>query len=332
MTRTPSPPTALAVALVALAASGCLDPLVGDEVGASGLILPAGTPVESAHDDPAIERQIDQSDGVDDVVARVHGFAGGAPIAYWDFGPAPTAAVPLFVLVREGEGGELEPIDHPSIIGAIPGDAGYSPFWSVLTVEVTGVYAGELLTSFAAVQEAERVGLVEAPVLSGQAIHCPVVASDVTVEVGDDGEALAASSRFFWEGLTVDCFDFGSMPVEAGSRAPDDRRYQIRRDGSEPLSEVVRGIDLTGDGDLDDSNDVFSRGAADGEYSPLCRTVAVAVADDTAAIDTFADQTMSAIRAATDLFDPEAIEGIVVAVEITDDLRDCPQQREPGGL
>lgn len=322
--------TALAASISALPAAGCLDTLVDDELGPSGLVLPAGTNVPSAHDDSTIDRQIDEYDGVDQVVPLVHGFAGGAPVAYRDFGPAPNVAAPLFVLVREGAGG-IERIDHPTIIEAIPGDPGYSPFWAVLSVQVTDAYDGELITSFAAVQEAERLGLVEPPSQTGTAVNCPVVADGVTAEVGG-GDAVPANAHFFWEGRTVDYFDLGDMPLEAGSHVPDDARYVIRREGSEPLSEPVRGVDLTGDGDLDDSNDVLARAQGEEGASPLCRTVDVAVVVGTEAIDTFADQTLSSIRAGTDLFDPDAIEGLVVAFDETEDLRNCPQQREAGGL
>lgn len=326
--------TRWSAALAALAASspalpGCLDPLADDDLGPSGFILPSGAEVPSAHGDPVIDRQIDQNDGVDDVVRLVHGFAGGAPVAYRDFGPAPNVAAPLFVLVRDGAGGR-EPIDHPTIIDVIPGDPGYSPFWAVLEVRVTDAYDGELITSFAAVQEAEQLGLVAAPQQTGAAVNRPVVAGGVTVEIGG-GETVGANARSFWEGRTVDCVDLGDMPLEAGSRVPDDARHVIRRRGDEPLSEPTRRVDLTGDGDRDDSNDVLARTSEEGG-SPLCRTVDVVVAAETEAIDTFADQSMSSVRAATDLFDPDPIEGVVVAYEETEDLRNCAQQREAGGL
>jgi hypothetical protein len=262
-------------------------------------------------------------------VRLVHGFAGGAPVAYRDFGPAPNVAAPLFVLVREGAGGS-ERIDHPTIIDAIPGDPGYSPFWAVLEVRVTDAYDGELITSFAAVQEAEQLGLVEAPQQTRAAVNCPVVAGGVTVEVGG-GDTVGANARFFWDGRTVDYFDLGDMPLEAGSRVPDDPRYVIRRRGDEPLSEPARRVDLTGDGDRDDTNDVLARTSEEGG-SPLCRTVDVVVEVGTEAIDTFADQSMSAIRAEADLFDPDPIDGVVVAYDETEDLRNCAQQRAEGGL
>lgn len=315
----------------ALVLAGCLDPLVSDEPGLRGLVLPAGTDVPSAHDDPNIERLIEDGDGVEDVVPLIHGFAGGEPIVYWDFGPAPDVAAPLFQLVRE-DGDELVPVDHPTIVDEIPGDPDYSPFWAVLTVKVTDRYDGELLTSFSAVQEAERLGLIEAPQLQPVAVNCPAVARDVTVEVGGGEEPLAAGSHFFWRGMTVDYYDLGTFAVEPGERPPASPRYVLRRAGDEPLSETLRGIDITGDGDVNDTNDVFPARAGEDGFSPLCRTVTVAVPADTASIDSSGDETMAAISRATDLFDPDAVEGTVIAFSETDDLRNCPQQRQPGAL
>ncbi len=261
----------------------------------------------------------------------IHGFAGGQPIVYWDFGPSPDLAAPLFRLVRD-DGGELVPIDHPTIIDEIPGDPDYSPFWAVLTVQVTDLYDGELLTSFAAVQEAEQLGLVEAPLLQPVAVNCPAVARDVTLEVGGEAEPVAAASHFFWRGMTVNYYDFGAFAVEPGDRPEDSPRYLLRREGGEPLSETVRGVDITGDGDVNDTNDVFPARAGEEGFSPLCRTVTVAVPAATQSIDSSADETMAAIRTATDLFAPDAVEGTVVAYDETEDLRNCPQQRQPGAL
>jgi hypothetical protein len=251
---------------------------------------------------------------------------------YWDLGPAPTFAAPIFLLVRESSTGALEPVDHPTIVDTIPGDAGYSPFWAVLAVRVTDLYQDELLTSFAAVQEAERIGLVESPQVQEFAVNRPAVARGVTLEVGDGPDPLAPPSHFFWRGMTVDYYDFGQFALQPRAVVPARPRYVLHREGGEPLSETLRGVDITGDGDRNDTNDVFPERADQADYSPLCRTVTVAVAPGTAAIDTTTDETMSAIRAATDLFDPDAVAGTVIGFEETDDLRDCPQERQPGGL
>jgi hypothetical protein len=316
----------------AILVPACIEPRVSDEPGLPGLILPPGSTVPSAHDDPVIERQIDMNDGVGDEVLRVNGFASGESVTYWDLGPAPDFAAPIFVLFRAGEAGELEPIDHPPIIDAVPGDVGYSPFWAAFALVVTDDYQDEVLTSFAAVQEAEQLDLVEPPELLDVGFNCPVVASDVTVEVGEGQPPLAAQSQFFWRGMTVHYYDFGRFALEEDADVPVSPRYVIRREGSEPLSEIARGVDITGDGDVNDTNDVFAQRFDEPGFSPLCATVEVAVVVDTPAIDSSGDETMSSIRAATDLFDPDAIPDRVVAFEETEDLRNCPQQRVAGAL
>jgi len=319
-------------AAAAVALAGCLGPQVSDEPGLPGLVLPPGSEVPSAHDDRTLERQIEQNDGVGGEVPLIHGFADGRAIAYWDVGSAVDFAAPIFRLVRGGAGDALEPIDHPTIVDVIPGDPGYSPFWAVLTVKVTELYAGELLTSFAAVQEATQRGLVEAPRIERRAVNCPAVGRDVTLEVGGDAEPLAAPGRFFYKGMSVDYYDFGGFALEPNTNISTRPHYVLRREGGEPLSEVVRGVDMTGDGDANDTNDVFAGLPDDDDFSPLCQTVAVAVAAATRSIDDTGDETMAEIRAATDLFDPDAVEGRVIAFSATDDLRNCPQQREAGGL
>lgn len=319
------------VALVTLA-TGCLGPQVSDEASAPGGILPPGAVVPRADDDPAIAAQLDQLDGVDASVALIGGFAAGRPTRTWDFGPAPAIAAPLLVLAQRSATGALEPIDHNTIVDAIPGDPGYSPFWAVFMVEVTDRYAGELITSFAAVAAAVDAGLVLSPVGTGAAVNCPTVAPDVTVDVGTS-QPLPATSRFYYRGTTVPYFDFGPMPIDADRvTVPEQRHFVLRREGAEPLSEPIRGVDLVGDGDLVDTNDIYERAADDPDRSPLCRSVAVAVVAETASIDTSRDDEVADLRAASQLFAPGPVPAVVTAVAVGDELRNCPAQRIEGDL
>lgn len=318
-------PLRVSALLLAAAASACLDPLVSDEPGLPGLILPRDAAVPSIHDDRGLERQIDLYDGVPGMVPLVNAFAEDVEIAYWDFGPAPSFAAPLFRLVRRTAGGALEPVaEHPTIIESIPGQPGYSPFWAVLDVAVTDLYDGELLISFEAVQEAQRLGLVESPAARDPAVNCPVVAADVTLELGD-GPAPRMGTAF-WEGWRVDYYDFGEMAVERAA-PPVRPRYVLHRVGDEPVSEVLRGIDLNGDGDRNDTNDVLTGRPGLDDYSPLCETVEVAVVDETVLIDnTTADVPRSTVRAAADLVvGPDTTEA-VAGIRATGELRNCPQQ------
>ncbi len=316
--------------LVLLLLCGCLEPLVDDAPGGSGEILPAGAEVPSAHDDPLINEQIAAADGVDGVIPRISGFADGAPIHYWNFGPAPSFAAPLFVLARR-DGEELVPIAHNTIIDSIPGEGGYSPYWAVLMVEVTDAYAGELLTSVAAVQEAERRGLVLPPVQQAFGVNCPVVAREVALDVGA-GMPLPPPTRFYWRGHTINYYEFGPMPLVDRSGVTASPRYVLRREGGEPLSEVDRGVDMTGDGDTTDTNDIFVATAEASQRSPHCRRVDVVVRENVASIDTSGDETDAELRAATQLLNPAPVAANVVSISPTEDDRNCPQQRREGDL
>lgn len=311
----------IVVVVLGIAVCGCLDPLVDDEVPPRGLVLPAGSTVDSAYDDSAVAQQIADNDGVDGEVPLLSGFVDGQPVHYWDFGSAPTIVAPIWVIV-DSDG---NPIDHNVVVDTIPGDSGYSPYWVVFTVKITDAYAGQIMPSIAAIREAEQLGLVEAPERQDKAVNCPTVAPDVALDVGT-GTPEPASHWFYWQGRRVLYYDFGFIPLEQGVSVPDVPVYVLRREGSEPLSEPVRGVDITGDGDTNDTNNLFSYAAASDGYSPLCRTVDVAVPSAYSSIDTSGDESVAEFMNATDVFDSGPVAGNVVAIETTDTLWNCPQQ------
>ncbi len=304
---------------------GCLDPLTSDVVETSSEILPPGT-VVPALDAPTLA----ELDGVDELVILERAFSEGGSVRVWDFGPAPSFAAPLFALVERDAQGELTRIDHNTIVAVVPGDPGYSPFWAVLMLEITDRYAGEILPSFAAVDQAISLGLVKPPVLQALAVNCPVVASDVRLDVGS-GATLPPNATFYYEGHTVPYFDFGLMPLVDRSAVPEQRGYQLRREGQEPLSELVRNVDMTGDGDLNDTNDIYTQRPDVSTSSPLVRLVRVVVPEATSSIDVTRDETMATLTSATQLFAP-APQATVVGYEVTDELHNRPGQRQPGGL
>lgn len=321
-------------ALFAASTPACLDPLVSDEVDDPGLILPAGTEVPSAHSVPEIEAQLTANDGVEALVPRLSGFAQGARVHYWDFGSAPAFSAPIFVVMERDEAGELQRTPHPTIIDSIPGQVGYSPFWSLLILEVEEAYQGELITSFPAIEEAQRLGLVKAPVIADIAINCPIVAAGVSIEVGGGVEAIEAKADFFWRGMIVSGFDLGQMAVERSTVVTPAPMYVLSREGGEPLSEPERGVDITGDGDIQDSNNIFPNIPSDAAFSTLCQRVEVTVPSDIAQtlIDDTLDETSSGLSRATDLFNPDPVAGTVVAFEETDQFINCPQQMTEGSL
>jgi hypothetical protein len=273
-----------------VAAAGCVDRLVSDEVDRSALILPAGAEVPDAEDDHEVAARIAAAKCfAGDVAYELSGFWDGEPATFWDFGLASPLPIPLYLLVREspsgffeGRGQHYDPLpEHPPIFDKITGDAGYSPWWAVVLVPVTGDYAGEVLPSFAAVQEAQRLGLVEEPIPLQIAINCPVVERDDRLERGG---ALEGVNPAYWRGKTVYYFSF-DMITFSGASVPISSAYRIRREGGEPLSEVVRGVDMNGDGDAHDSNDVFAAGPGDAVYSGMVAQIDVVVRADTRSID-----------------------------------------------
>ncbi len=316
-----------------LALCSCLDPLVDDEVASANLVLPAGTIVPSAHDDPIVEQQIAENDGVPTLIPRIRAFAQGAPVHYWDFGPSPDFAAPIFLVAKRNGQGNFERLPHPTIVDTIPGDPGYSPYWAVLFLEVTDTYDGELITSFAAIEEAQALGLIKAPSPAPFAVNCPTVAADVLLEVGGGQPPMPPESLFFWNGKTVRYYDLGVMPITGGTIAAESSMYVLSREGQSPMSEPLRGVDITDDGDVLDTNNVFSVAKTDDDYTPLCRRVNVTVpAEGLSLIDTTQNDTQSSIQDATSLFNPGPVVGTVIAFEETDFLGNCPQQSQEGGL
>lgn len=310
--------------------AGCLDPLVSDDLPTTSLILPAGTLVPSALDDPAVVAQITAADGLAGIVPRQTAFVGGQRIFVWNVGPAPAVAAPLFVLAKRNAAGELEKIAHPTVIEAIPGDPRYSPFWAVFFVEVTAAYRGELLTSFAAVSEAVDRGLVKRPAAQTFAVNCPIAGPDVRLEVGA-GMTAGPGSAFYYEGTTVPYFDFGPMPLVDGSAIPEARRIVVRRAGEEEVSEVSRHVDLTSDGDTIDTNDILEGAAGITAVTPRMRTVTVAVPASTALIDTSHDETVSDLKSSTQLFAPGPT-SLVVGYTPTGEIANWVAQSTSGGL
>jgi hypothetical protein len=330
----PLAPLALPALLAAaplLLAAGCLDPLVADTPAPADTILPAGSILPAVDDDPELLEELEEYDGVDELVPRITAFAGCATVHTWDLGPAPAFVAPIYFLVRR-TGDTFTPVAHNTLVDALPGDPGYSPYWASFRVVVTDRYAGEVFPSVASLDEAEARGLIERPAAQPFALDCPIVAGDVRLEVGGGQPPLAPQRHANVKGRTVAYFDFGPMTVaDDGVHVDEVRRYQVRREGGEPLSEPVRNVDLTGDGDTGDSNDVYERAPVEARPVPRCRTVEVAVPADTASIDTSHDETLADIVSADQLFTPAPVAGTVLAFHVTDDVRHCVIQRSEGG-
>jgi hypothetical protein len=129
----------------------------------------------------------------------------------------------------------------------------------------------------------------------------------------------------YYEHHAVAYVDFGAVPVTRDVDVEVAPRYALRREGGEPLSEPMRGVDMDGDGDIVDSNDICAA-------TPLVQTIDVVVAAGTASIDTSQSDAQAQIMDAAQLFDPQPVAGTVVSYAATGELRNMPVQRTPGGL
>jgi len=302
----------LVIALGVLGLAGCLEPLVSDELVGPTAFLAPGSDVPSVLDDPALAAQIAAHDGVDgDIVPLLSGFHGGEPVRYWDFGPSPAAAVPIFLIARESPSGPFAidgvsyaPVPgHGGIIDAVPGDPGYSPFWSVFVARVTPAWDGEIFPSVAAVEEGIAAGLLEPPRALPMVVNCPVVLPHVLLEVSTAfGDVdYRGPEPGYYRGRVVYYFSFEALPYGLGGlEAPP--AYVLRREGGEPLSEPLRGVDMTGSGDLRGTNNLFLRAPGEAGYTGLVELVEVVVPRDYGSIDTYGDRDRADIMDAAELF------------------------------
>lgn len=305
------------------------------------LILAPGTEVASAYDDGTIAAQVTAADQLPTPVPRTTAFVDGEQTHYWHFGEWSTAPMPAFLLCRDLGPGRCEPVGHPIVVDAVPGDEGYSPFEQVFEVPVSADYDGEVLPSRRAIDLAVSRGLVNAPRALPAIMHCPVVGPGVLVEVGP-GETREADGTFYYRGRSVPCVDF---TPGMGLRGLTDglvlvrNVYVLRRESEDnPLVEDAWGEDLTADGDTSDTNNIFSVSLDDADYTPLWRVVMVTVADDFRGIDTSLDDSVSDYSDSEQIFTTDAmyditpVEGAIVEHELTETLIDCPLQSTPGGF
>ena len=278
----------LVSACAALMLPACLDPLVSDAVERPYLILPAETELPELTDDPIARAALDRSDGIDgDLIELRSAFAHGERVWYWDLGPASPEPIPLYMLVvADAEGTFETPAGkfaalpgHPPLFDAIPGDPGYSPWWTLVLWPVTDAYAGQVVGSFAAMDEAFRQGLVSASITLPVAINCPVVLPEARLEtIPGDAASVALPNPAFYKGTEVYYFSFGAAGI-TGSSVDVAPLYTLRREGGEPLSESWRGVDFTQDGDQLDSNDLFTKVPGDEGYSGMVELFDAVVTD-----------------------------------------------------
>ncbi len=263
------------------------------------------------------------------------GFCAGAPVDWWDLGPASATPVAAYLLVAPDAAGTLTaggrrfaPVDHPLVLTAVPGDLAYSPLVRLVLVPVNARWAGERLPSVEAIDAAVAAGLVEAPQKIPWVRNYPVVLPTSRLEPAP-GAAPLVPAEAYYQGRVVHAFDFvGLGQVFApGTHLPVAAQYALRREGGEPISEILRAVDITGDGDANDTNDLFACAPGAVAASPLVRVVAVVVAADTRAIDTYQSSATSDLMDAAALFmdDRTTVDtAIVRGIQALDDVLDRP--------
>ncbi|MCA9604414.1 MAG: hypothetical protein KC619_02395 [Myxococcales bacterium] len=279
--------------------------------------------------------QIAEHDGIDGTSPLFSAFVHGRPVTYWTIDGATPRAMPMYRLC-EATGSRCEPIDHPIVVGAIPGDEGFSPFGQIFEVAVPEGWSGRIGSVDEVMAAVEGEGLA-APRATSELLHCPIAAADARLEAGD-GSEIAPARPVHYEGRQALCFDFtATRPNHAVLPSGElfiRNVYVLRReDETAPLVERAQMVDLDGDGDLNDSNNIFGVGLEDADYTPLWRMVTVTVPAGLPSIETTPAYTSS-----TDMFDvaPDytitPLPDRIVDYELTETLINCPLQSAIGSL
>jgi hypothetical protein len=290
--QTSGPPGIAFAAFAALAAAGCLDPLVSDDPGASANILPSGAVIPSIAANTELTNQITLNDGQDSValaaaggtiVLQPNGSAmrdatASMPVSWWAFGRAEAAPAPIYVFGTGDPSSDIdfkEIPDHPPLVEVVPGDRDYEPIHTVFRVQVTANYKGEKITTPGALADAIDLGLVEAPVAIKRFVNWPIVRPGTRLQVS--ATATASPRAVYAHGYQVDSYvlggdfsqqsnPFGLLPTSQVSflRKPTEANYDRTRPvfqatlptpampGYTPVSIVVN-VDLTAAGAADPS-------------------------------------------------------------------------------
>jgi hypothetical protein len=250
MHRIAAPAAAIAITVIA---TGCrLGPLVDDVPGASGHIVPAGTLIPSAADNPELANQITLNDGIDDktlaitsgIIPRGTGQSAGTAVRYWSFGLATRAPAPLFRFFARNQTGDLASIDHPAMVEALPGERSYNPLHAINQVVVTAAYQGELITTAAALADAIDLGLVEDPVPTGEFVASPIVLPGTKLEISSKPAVAPAQAEIVYgHGYRVGMFELGgARGVQPTGGFLPTRQVSFLRESNKPGYDTARPI------------------------------------------------------------------------------------------
>jgi hypothetical protein len=325
-------PPPLWIVLALAGSAGCLESRV-DDTPAPQHVLPPGTPVPSVREYPEIAAQIDANDGVDALVPLRTAYVAGQPLGYYDFGAAPRFGAPVFFVMKTDADGKPTRAQG-WVMGVIPGDQGYSPFWPIYVATVTDLWQGEIFPSVEALEEGQRLGLVSEPVkrtvsaTDPRVVYTngPVIAPGTMLEVGNGKPPRGAHAEAYYRGMRVEHFNFlpsnGPRPLlDGGVYMAESKLYTLRREGGAPLSEPIRNVDMTNDGDTKDTNDIFTLELASPDFTPLLRVVDVTVTAPTVSIE----GPMPDVTSISDLFGTDGTPtSRVVSFSVTDSYVNRP--------
>ncbi|MDP6945746.1 MAG: hypothetical protein QF464_16465, partial [Myxococcota bacterium] len=303
-----SPRVSIAAAAL-LCLGACLGPQASDELPETATSYPTSDEVAPAETVAKWGNKILAGQGFEPgTIPLLSGFIDGQWAWFWDFGPGTALTAPVYMLVSDVSDDDKDVlptftlaelmawlpahgVDHLPLFGVIPGQSGYTPLWQVVLVPTTDAYDGERITSVNAIQTGREDGLLTDPIPLPHVVDCPIVHEDTLLEVWGEPRT---PKKAYWGGYTVSYFDLGFLGAE--TLATNDTVtelfgttpevvYTLRREGGELLDERLRGVDMTGDGDLNDTNHVFASVPGDADYTPIVVATEVVVDAETSLVD-----------------------------------------------
>lgn len=333
MTTTTSRLKRAGAILIPLLACRCLEPLVDDAVLPERIFGPAdATPesMEHVEDTRALASKVALFSQRFDYV---RGFAETKPVWSWAVdGPNADFVAPIYQVV--GPNGPL----GRKIIDVLPGDLGYTPWWRLYLVRTTETYAGERIWSRAAIEQGVKLGILEAPQPQTRIIPAPVTLRSTKIQV--DAGVFVQPDWGWYRNRRVSWVEFSEgieTPV-ARNDMPIFPVYVLQRiNEAEPLDERMIGRDLTGDADLDDTNDIFASNVGGPRYSPLWYVTLVRTVADYPSIDTSTSTSTVGLTAERQFVGPDdsSTSPLIVPgslLPMRGHLVNCVIQREKGKL
>lgn len=273
--------------------------------GAPQYVLPSTAMVPKTADSLELLTQIQFNDGLVDatllannnVIVRGTGKSNGTTVRFWHFGPFAvdtySILAPVYYLGKV-EGGVFTPLaNHLPILDTLPGDLRYSALRRVVNVPVTAKYAGEKITSLAAINEAIELGLVGDPEVDGRWVNMPVVLPGTKLEVGPGNVSIQAKAVYA-RGYQADAFELGThgvgrQPLRLGIVDIRQASFLITGvpTGSPPIIPTIPDTQPVFQMAIPTVPPVLDPPAPN--YTPLCQDITVKLADGVTPADITSD-------------------------------------------